>query len=75
MCLAEQLFFSVCRKRGRTLGCDPGGGAAWRTEAALSLGVPGGDAGVLNMQIVLEKKIKQTHMEDVRILISIENFC
>lgn len=53
MCLAEQLFFSARWKRGRTLGRDPCGLAMRRTEAALSPGVPGGQAVVLDMLIPL----------------------
>lgn len=54
MCLAEQLFLEEGWKRGRTLGRDPGGLAMRRTEAALSLRVPGGQAAVLDMLIPLK---------------------
>lgn len=39
-------------KRGRTLGHDPCGGALRRTEAALSLGVTGGQAVVVDSLII-----------------------
>lgn len=42
------------KRRERALGRDPGGGALRRTEAVLSSGVPGGQAGVLDMLILLE---------------------
>lgn len=49
MCLAEQLLFSG---GGGSLGRDPCGGAMRRTEAALSPGVPAGQAVVLDMLIL-----------------------
>lgn len=39
-------------KRGRTLGHDPCGGALRRTEAALSPGVTGGQAVVVDSLII-----------------------
>lgn len=41
-------------KRGRTLGRDPSGGAMRWTEAALSPGMPGGQAVALDMVILLK---------------------
>lgn len=66
MCLAEQLFVSERWTRGRTAGRDPCGGAMRRTEAALSPGVPGGQAVVLDMLILsngsLQLDRKKTHL-------------